>query len=175
MASWTGPPTLDGALHDSIWVPSMIDWINAVGAGVIGALVLALMTDLSRGVGLVDANLTRYQGCIVLGRSDGPAPWLAGLAMHLGMGAVLAIGYAVVFALLWGDASWVSGASLGLLHGIAAGAGFPMLDRLNPCVRDGSIRAFGPFGRGYGWMMTVGLLAGHVVYGAVIGGLYAVP
>ncbi len=153
----------------------MIDWINAVGAGVIGALVLALMTDLSRGVGLVDANLTRYQGCIVLRRSEGIAAWLAGLAMHLGMGAALAIGYAVVFALLWGEASWMAGASLGLLHGIAAGAGFPVLDRLNPCVHDGRIQPFRAFGLGYGWMMTAGLLAGHVVYGAVIGGLYTVP
>jgi hypothetical protein len=62
----------------------MIDWMNAVVAGVVGAIALALMTDLSRGMGLIDANLTRYQGCIVTGRHEGALPWLAGLAMHLG-------------------------------------------------------------------------------------------
>ncbi len=153
----------------------MIDWMNAAGAGVIGALVLALMTDLTRVVGLIDANLTRYQGCLLLGRSEGTVPWLAGLAMHLAMGALLAIGYAVLFAMVWREANWIAGAVLGLVHGMVAGAGFPVLDRLNSCVRDGRIRAFGAFGRGYGWMMTAGLLAGHVVYGAVIGWLYTVP
>jgi hypothetical protein len=37
------------------------------------------------------------------------------------------------------------------------------------------MRGFGPFGRGYGMMMTLGLLAGYVVYGAVVGWLYTVP
>lgn len=153
----------------------MINLMSAVGAGMVGAVVLALMTDLSRGIGLVEANLTRYQGCIVVGRSEGRKAWLAGMAMHLTMGALLATGYAVLFALVWSQASWTTGALIGLVHGLAAGAGFPMLDRMNPCVRDGRVRAFGLFGRGYGWLMTAGLLTGHVVYGAIVGWLYSVP
>jgi hypothetical protein len=153
----------------------MIDWMNAVGAGVVGALVLTLMTDLSRVMGFINANLTRYQGCIVLGRSQGMGAWVAGMVMHLGMGAFLALGYAVLFTWVWGQATWTIGALIGLVHGVAAGAGFPMLDRLNPCVREGRLRGFGLFGRGYGWVMTAGLLAGHVVYGAVVGWLYSVP
>jgi hypothetical protein len=153
----------------------MIDYLNALGAGIVGALALALMTDLSRGVGLIDANLARYQGCIVLGRSEGMGAWLAGMAVHLAMGSVLALGYALIFAVVWGQASWTTGALIGLAHGLAAGAGFPMLDRMNPCVRDGRMRGFGLFGRGYGWMMTAGLLMGHIVYGAIVGWLYAVP
>jgi hypothetical protein len=153
----------------------MIDWIGALGAGLVGAAVLALMTDASRLLGVIDANLTRYQGCLIVGRSDGAAAWLAGIGMHLAMGTVLAFGYAVVFWLVWGEATWLAGALLGALHGVAAGAGFPALDALNPCVRDGRMRGFGWFGRGYGVMMTLGLLAGHVVYGAVIGWLYTVP
>ncbi|MBW3628121.1 MAG: branched-chain amino acid ABC transporter permease, partial [Gemmatimonadetes bacterium] len=92
----------------------MIDWLNAVGAGLVGALALALMTDVSRGVGLIGANLTRYQGCIVLGRSEGAGAWLAGMAMHLAMGSVLALGYAVLFGVVWGEASWTIGALIGL-------------------------------------------------------------
>lgn len=59
-------------------------WLTAAGAGVLGALVMTIMTDLSRALGLIDANMSRYQGCIVLGRSEGPAPLLSGLALHLG-------------------------------------------------------------------------------------------
>ena len=153
----------------------MIDWIQAIGAGVIGALALALMTDMSRWIGLIDANLTRYQGCILVGRSEGTGPFVAGLAMHLAMGALLAIGYAVLFAVLWGSATWWGGALIGAVHGPVAGAGFPVLDRLNPCVRDGRLRGFGLFGIGYGPIMTLGLLAGHLVFGAVVGWLYTVP
>jgi hypothetical protein len=153
----------------------MIDWLDAAGAGVIGALALALMTDVSRWVGLIDANLTRYQGCIVLGRSEGAAPFFAGLGMHLAMGALLAIGYALLFALLWGNAAWWAGMLIGAVHGVAAGAGFPVLDRLNPCVRAGRLRGFGLFGIGYGPMMTLGLLAGHLVFGGIVGWLYTVP
>jgi hypothetical protein len=153
----------------------MIDWIGALGAGLAGAVVLLVLTDASRLAGVIEGNLTRYQGCLVVGRSDGAAAWFAGLGMHLVMGAVLALGYAVAFGLIWGTASWTSGALLGALHGVAAGAGFPMLDSINPCVRDGRMRGFGLFGRGYGIMMTLGLLAGHVVYGAVVGWLYTVP
>lgn len=153
----------------------MIDWLQAMTAGVIGALALALMTDTSRWLGLIDANLTRYQGCILIGRCEGARAVVAGLSMHLAMGAVLAIGYAVLFALVWERATWWNGAMIGAVHGIAAGAGFPLLDRINPCVRDGRVRGFGPFGIGYGPMMTLGLLAGHLVFGAVVGWLYTVP
>lgn len=153
----------------------MIDWTQAVVAGVIGALALALMTDASRWLGLIDANLTRYQGCILTGRSEGAAPFLAGLAMHLAMGAMLAIAYAVLFALLWGHATWWTGMLIGAAHGVAAGAGFPLLDRLNPCVRDGRVRGFQFFGSGYGPMMIAGLFAGHLAFGAIVGFLYTVP
>ncbi|MBA4159951.1 MAG: hypothetical protein H0X65_21155 [Gemmatimonadetes bacterium] len=91
-----------------------------------------VLTDASRLAGVIEANLTRYQGCLVVGRSDGAAAWLAGLGMHLVMGAVLALRYALAFGLIWGTASWMSGALLGALHGVAAGAGFPMWTRSIP-------------------------------------------
>lgn len=153
----------------------MIDWIGALGAGLLGAIVLMLMTDASRMIGVIEANLTRYQGCIVTGRSEGAVALLAGAGMHLVIGSVLALGYALAFWLLWGEATALNGALLGAVHGVGAGAGFPMLDALNPCVQGGRMRGFGLFGRGYGIMMVVGLLAGHVVYGAIIGWLYTVP
>jgi hypothetical protein len=153
----------------------MIDRIGAMGAGLVGGAALMLMTDGSRMIGLTEANLSRYQGCILLGRSEGAAPLLAGAGMHLAMGSVLGLGYAFAFPLVWGEATWRTGALLGAVHGVAAGAGFPVLDAMNPCVRDGRMRGFGLMGRGYGALMTLGLLGGHVVYGALVGWLYTVP
>lgn len=152
-----------------------VDWLTAAGAGIVGALVMSVMTDAARIAGMIDANLTRYQGCILTGQCEGSAPWAIGLGMHLAMGAVLAIGYALIFSVLWGHASWVNGLLIGAFHGLAAGAGFPMLDALNPCVRDGRMRGFGMFGKEYGVMMVMGLLAGHLAFGAIVGWLYTVP
>lgn len=87
----------------------MIDWIGALGAGLVGAVVLMLMTDASRMIGVIEANLTRYQGCIVTGRSEGAAALLAGAGMHLLMGALLALGYALAFWLVWGEATLLNG------------------------------------------------------------------
>lgn len=148
-------------------------WLTAAGAGMLGALVMTIMTDASRALGLIDANMSRYQGCIVLGRMDGPGALLSGLAMHLAMGAILALGYAVLFELM-GAAGWWRGAAIGAVHWVVAGAGFPLLDRMNRCVADGRIRGFGTMGRNYGPMMVAGLMAGHVVFGAIVGALYSV-
>ncbi len=153
----------------------MINWIDAIGAGVLGTLAMTLMTDASRMMGLVRADLSRYQGCIAVGRSEGIVPLLVGLGAHLAMGAVLAIGYALVFALVWGEATWIWGALIGAIHWFPAALGFPVLDAMNPCVRDGRIPSFGAFGRGYGPMMVLGLLFGHVAYGAIVGALYTAP
>jgi hypothetical protein len=148
-------------------------WLTAAGAGVLGALVMTIMTDASRAMGLIDAHMSRYQGCIVTGRMDGPGPLLSGLALHLAIGAVLALGYAVLFELM-GAAGWGRGAMIGLGHWVLAGLAFPLLDQMNRCVADGRIRGFGIMGRNYGPMMVVGLMAGHVVFGAIVGALYPV-
>lgn len=149
----------------------MIDWVNAAWAGAVGASVMLVMIALGRAMGLIQADMARYQGCILTGRADGPGPVLAGTAMHLTVGAVLAIGYAVVFA-VWGEASWPRGAAIGLVHWLVAGFGLPVMDAMNPCVRDGRTRGFGLFGKDQGVMMVLGFMAGHLVYGALVGWLY---
>lgn len=152
----------------------MTNWLMAAAAGVVGALVMTLMTDMSRAVGLIEANMSRYQGCMVTQRMDGGKALIAGLTFHLLTGAALAIGYALIFRVI-GEATWWIGALIGVVHWVAAGIGFPFLDRMNACVADGRMRGFGVMGRNYGPMMVLGLLMGHVVYGAIVGAIYTLP
>lgn len=151
-----------------------MNWLLAAGAGVVGAIAMTIMTDVSRAMGLIEANMSRYQGCLVTGRAEGGSALGAGLIFHLMMGAVLALGYAVIFRTI-GEATWWAGAIIGFVHWIVAGLAFPLMDRANACVSDGRIRGFGVMGRNYGVMMIIGLLMGHVVYGAIVGGIYRVP
>lgn len=151
-----------------------MSWLVAAGAGIIGAIAMTIMTDMSRALGLIDANLSRYQGCLVTGRADGRVALVAGICLHLMNGAVLALGYAVIFRAI-GASTWWAGAIIGFVHWIAAGLAFPLMDRANGCVADGRLRGFGVMGRNYGVMMILGLLLGHVVYGAIVGAIYRVP
>lgn len=150
-----------------------IDLWNAFWAGAVGAGVMLVMMYASRIAGLVRADFPRYQGCIITRREEGSQTLLAGLIFHLAMGAMLAIGYAVIFSLL-GRNGWFVGMAIAFVHWLAAGSSLPLMDGMNPCVRDGHIRPFGVFGRNYGGMMIFGFLMGHLVYGALVGLLYDV-
>lgn len=140
---------------------------RAALGGVAGAVVMMGSLYAGRALGILDADFARYQGCLVLRRGGGgtePVGW----AFHLANGAALGIGYAEVFARI-GGAGWRRGAALGLAHGVAAGAALPLLDAANPCVREGGMPAFGPFGKQSGPLMVAGFIVGHVVYGAIVG------
>lgn len=135
--------------------------------GVAGAVVMMASLYAGRALGLLDADFARYQGCLVLRRGGGAAEPV-GWAFHLANGAALGLGYAEVFERT-GGAGWRRGAALGVAHGVAAGAALPLLDAANPCVQEGRMPAFGPFGKHSGPLMVAGFLVGHVVYGAIVG------
>lgn len=153
----------------------MIDWMNAIGAGIVGGLVMTAMMTLARTMGMIDANMTNYQGCVLTRRSEGARTTIAGLSMHLMFSALIAIVYAWAFAALWGRAGWLSGLAIAVVHWLVAGLALPAMDRMNHCVGEGTIRGFGPYGRNYGAMMVVGFMMGHLLYGAIVGWLYTVP
>lgn len=153
----------------------MIDWSNALWAGAVGGIVMSAMMTLARMMGLVDANMSRYQGCMITKSDRGAGTTIAGLVMHLMISALIAVLYAWVFAAVWGLADWLLGLMVAMVHWLIAGMVLPMMDRMNPCVKDGRIRPFGAYGKKYGMMMAVGFLMGHLIYGAVVGWLYSVP
>lgn len=95
--------------------------------------------------------------------------------MHLMISALIAILYAWAFAAIWGYSSWLLGLLGGFIHWVIGGAVLPMMDGINPCVKDGRIRGFGAYGKNYGAMMVAGFLMGHLLYGAIVGWLYTIP
>ncbi|HET8654715.1 MAG TPA: hypothetical protein VFL93_04315 [Longimicrobiaceae bacterium] len=68
-------------------------------------------------------------------------------------------------------AAW--GALLGTVHGFVAAAALPLLGTISASVRAGRTRRPGPFGRTWGRMTPVVVVAGHAVYGAVLGATLA--
>jgi hypothetical protein len=153
----------------------MIDWTNALWVGIVGGIVMLLMMTLARSMGLIDANMTKYQGCMITKKDEGAGTMISGLIMHLMFSALIALLYAWGFAAIWGQSTWVLGLLLGAIHWVIAGVVLPMMDGMNACVKGGRIGAFGAFGKNYGAMMVVGFLMGHLLYGAIVGWLYTVP
>jgi hypothetical protein len=153
----------------------MIDWGSAIWVGILGGVAMSLMMVIARAMGLIDASIERYEGCMVTGKDEGGGTIAAGTMMHLVLSALIGILYAWGFAQFWGDATWALGLLLGLVHWFIGGILLPMMDGMNRCVQDGRLRKFGAFGSGRGAMMVVGFLMGHLLYGLVVGWLYSVP
>jgi hypothetical protein len=153
----------------------VIDWGSAFWIGVLGGVAMSLMMAMARAMGLVNASIERYEGCMLTGRNTGAGPWTAGLVMHLVLSGLIGLVYAWGFAQFWGEATWSLGLLAGAIHWLIAGLVVPMMDGMNRCVRDGKVEGFGAFGARRGGMMVVGFLVDHLLYGLVVGWLYAVP
>jgi hypothetical protein len=100
---------------------------------------------------------------------------------------VFGIGYAAIFAAI-GEAGWLTGLWIGLIHGVIAGVFMKMMGSTHPKMEAVSnfagdetwrhdaggihIAKPGLFGKNYGKMTPVGLLMGHAVLGLVVGLVY---
>ena len=107
---------------------------------------------------------------------------MIGYAVHFANGLLFAIAYYAVFRAV-GHAGWLFGAALGVVH--AALAGGALLTVLLPAVhpRMGTpwsdaeetplLEAPGFLLKNYGRRTLLWTLAGHVLYGAIVGGFAA--
>ena len=152
-----------------------MDW---AGWAVFGFAATAALTALFIAAQL--AGLTRLDLPLLLGTlltEDPDHARVAGFVLHLGFGQLFALLYAAGFAAL-GMATWWLGALFGLFHvGIALTALVPLLAGVSPRIaseRAGlGTRAVleppGLLGLNYGVQTPLVAIAGHLVYGIVLG------
>ena len=132
-----------------------IDVGRAVMAGLAGTLVMTLV-----GVYLAPAmGMPRMNPADMLAGAMGGSA-LLGWVGHLTIGVVLAVGYGVVAGALPGPA-----VARGALYGIAPFllAQIAVMPMMGMPFFSGSVP------------MALGSLVGHLVYGAVVGGIYGAP
>jgi hypothetical protein len=80
----------------------------------------------------------------------------------------------LLFAALRIAPSWQWGALFGAVHGVLAGLAFGMMPALHPRMGDGEeLPAPGLFGHNLGAAVPMAIILLHVVFGAVVGGVYA--
>jgi hypothetical protein len=149
-------------------VEADMNYGRAFGAGVLGAVVMSAMFAMARAMG-IPANLELMLGTM-FGMPPSGAAGAIGLVMHLMIGGILALAYGAVFDYL-GRSSWGLGLAFGAVHAIIAGFFMGMMPMMHPLVPE-VMPAPGFFMSNLGAMGVMGETVGHLVYGAIIGGLY---
>ena len=149
---------------------------KAILAGVAGALAWEIVVRLLRMAGLPFHDMTYMLGTLFLPGGSVSEWWLAGMALHAGVGAIWAVFYAYFF---WSTFDWPP-AVQGLVFSFAPAllaivVMHPQLELMHPLVLNGQMVSSGFFGLRHGWGEPVGEFLGHAIYGVVMGALYTRP
>ncbi|WP_165985231.1 hypothetical protein [Streptomyces sp. YIM 98790] len=158
----------------------------AVVAGFCGALIMTVMMVMMRSAGMTRMDMALMQGAMFTGEETKARAM--GMFTHLVIMGALVFGmlYAALFALFdtsAGNAWWVGGL-IGVVHGLIAGMAMAMMPAMHPRMRKTAaaqepaqpleLDPPGMFARNYGSATPPGIIMGHVVYGLVVGVVYAV-
>ena len=146
----------------------------AILAGLVGGTAMAVM--LYMGIAMLPQqmkmNLFTMLGTMVL--PAGAAAFVMGAMVHAGMSVAFGLAHGAVFAVAdieSSEAAW--GLLFGLVHWAGAGMALGMLPLMHPRIRDGELDAPGFYALSYPPMTALGFLMLHLVFGVIVGALYA--
>ncbi len=144
----------------------------AVFAGIIGGLVMYGMRLTMKTAGIdLKMDMMRMRGTMV--NVHGGAGRAVGMLIHLGGSGLIAVIYAWLFDLLGArDHLWLWGLLGGAIHWVFAGLFLAMVPAMHPEIPERR-PVPGAFARNFGVPDVPGFLMGHVLYGVVVGILYA--
>ena len=149
-------------------------------AGFAGTVVLTTVMSASQGLGFTRMSIPFMVGTIFTVSRD--RAMVVGAAAHFVNGMIFAALYAAIFEQL-GRATWLLGAGMGALHaGFVLTVGMVVLPGLHPRMVS---EYYGPtpnrllqppgfLALHYGRGTPLATLVAHLLYGAILGALYAV-
>lgn len=150
---------------------------SALAGGVVGTLVLTSMLRAASELGLTRMDLPFLLGTAVT--ENRVRAKAAGYGIHAGFGLLFAVGYWAIFSAI-DESGWLVGAALGLVHGVFAATALVnvllplvhprMATPLTGADRSPLLEAPGFLMLNYGRATPAVTLAGHVAYGAIVGG-----
>jgi hypothetical protein len=143
---------------------------RAFWAGVIGAILITFISAIGRAVGL-PVNFEMILGSLVAGAFS-PSAWLVGLILHLCIGGLLGLLYAVGFERVTHQAGGAAGLLFGTVHTVFSGLALGVLPAIHPAMPE-IVRAPGMFMSSYGAAAVLAFLALHLLFGAYLGAAYA--
>ena len=152
---------------------------GVLSGGVVGTLVLTSMLRAASELGLTRMDLPFLLGTAVT--ENRVRAKAIGYGIHVAFGVLFALGYWAVFSAI-GESGWLVGAALGLVHGIFAATALvnvllPVVHprMATPLTAADDAPLLEPPGflmLNYGRATPAVTLAGHVAYGAIVGGFH---
>ncbi len=147
-------------------------WGNAIIAGLAGTAVMTVLMYMAKAMGM-PMDMPRILGLMFMKPENRVGTYIAGLMAHFMNGMIFAVIYAFLFTVL-GVSGWTWGLVFGAVHGIVAGTAMGMMHVVHPNMGPGKeLPALGLFAKNISPMAPAGLIMLHLVYGAIVGAIYA--
>ena len=146
--------------------------------GAVATLVLTIVLSAAQGLRITRMNIPYLLGTML--STDRDRAKVLGVLMHVANGWLFALLYVGAFE-LWGGATLVRGAAIGLVHAaFVLGPGMAALPGLHPRMAGETtdatrVRVLEPPGflaLNYGAQTPVSIVLAHLVYGAILGAFY---
>lgn len=166
-------PALLATIGISAYGWEAISWFGVIVWGVVAALAMSGFVAVGRAIRMTRMDISRLLGSIFAEPGTSEARF-AGMGVHLMMGVLLAAAWAYTMLVFGWPTSWFSGLLWGAFVSLLALLVFSSIGVIHPRIRRGDEEDPGPGGTNLGKMTPVGVIAGHLVYGIVLGGLYQV-
>jgi hypothetical protein len=143
--------------------------LRALLAGIVGALAMSAAMFLIRELG-ENISLEVLLGSTLTGVTSLP-PWLSGFILHLVIGGLMGLVYAITFEIVESSGP-MTGGGLGLAHGLIAGLFMSSITAMNPLSLGFS--SPGPFLTHMSFGPAIFLVV-HFIYGVTVGLVYGRP
>jgi len=146
-----------------------MDLLGAVVAGIAGTIIMSMVMMMAPRMGIPEMDIPGMLGSMF--NSEGNRTM--GMVLHLLMGII----FAIVYALLWnagiGTVTWLWGVIFGAVHWLFSGLMMGGVPMIHAGVKAGTVEAPGIYMKNTGGMMAfLGGLIGHVIFGLVVAIVY---
>ncbi|NOZ48460.1 MAG: hypothetical protein GXP37_00235 [Chloroflexi bacterium] len=138
-----------------------MNFIAAIVAGLFGTLAMTLLMMLAPKMGMPKMDIMGLLGSMFA--ADSGSAKKIGVILHLMMGVIFALIYALLWQLGLGSITWVWGLIFGLVHGLIVIMMMPVMMRMHPR----------PPAMASGMAALAGQMMGHLVFGLVMVLVYA--
>jgi hypothetical protein len=135
-----------------------------------GGLVITIGMMFTRAIEVTPMNFELSLGALLTTQIDAVA-WVVGFAAHLAISGAIAFLYAAGFRAMH-RSSWSLGFGFGAIHWVISGILMGLVPRFFSLV-PGIMEPPGFFGANFGPVNFLGNLVVHLLYGSVVGGMYA--
>lgn len=146
-----------------------VSWNAILWSGFVATILSACVFWLFRSFEWTRFSPTTQLGCLFYRDPNVPVTETVGFLLFFALNVVVvAAVYAGLMRALGGP-GWALGTLLGLLNGAAVVGALPLLTRVSKAVKEGRMPPPGRYGLAWGRATPWAILAGHGVYGAVLG------